>query len=522
MEAPLAAPRGVVHLVGAGPGDAGLLTVRAREMLEAADAIVRGPGVPRSLLPSGTRSRVGAEVYYTGRRGDRPALSQPDVHRLVIGLARQGKRVVHLVRGDPFGAPGGSAEAQALHDAAVPFEIVPGVDSATAGAAYAGIPVAAGALAPAVTLVSGGAAASRVDWSAVARTGATLVLHDAPGALPAIAAGFAAAGVPLDIPAAAIERATRHGQRTVTATLATVADAIARAGMSGRVTIVIGWAVLLRDELAWLDQRPLFGQRIAVAGIGAAALTDRLRAFGATVARIPEPAVSRLDLAPLRDAIARIVSFEWIVFASAAAVMLFWEQLLVAGLDARALSGRILAAVGPETAAALLDRGVTVDVVQPGFGREALAEVLAERTDVAGSAVLYVTDDADAGPVAARLFEAGARVTVLPVFRAMPALRGYAGLRRALAEGRVALVVLTSPEAVRDYARWADPEATWRVQVAVPDRRTADAARALGADVVIDGSTHADEDSPVAVGLAESIAELLGSPGGATEPGGAA
>jgi len=491
-----------VYLVGAGPGDPGLLTVRARELIASADAIVYGRGTPRALLSVRDAHQGPRTVYHVGRRRGRAALTRTAVRQLIVGLARQGKRVVRLLPGDALMFGPGSEEAQALHDAGIEFEIVPGVPVAVAAAAFAGIPVTSGLLATSATLVRGRAAARRADWTAIARSGATVVAHDALGALPRIIAGYAAAGVPGDIPAAAIARVGQPTQRTVTATLATLGDAVARAGLRHDVTVVIGWTVLLRDELAWVDQRPLFGRRILVADAadGSAALISRLRELGAAVRMVPAPDVARLDLDPLRAAIARLSTFEWLVFASAGAVNIFWEQLLVAGLDTRALSALTIAAVGPSTAAALLDRGITVDIVQDRFTASALFDALVTRDDVGDSALLYVADEMDPEALGTRLAEAGADVTVVPVLRHVPAERRGAGIRHALTAGRVALVVLATPSAAREFVRWAGAELAASTGVAAADAVTAERARALGLDVRLEGTGGTGAE------LAEAIA----------------
>lgn len=502
----MAAEAGVVHLVGIGPGDPELLTIRGRELIARADAVVYGPGIPRAFLAHHDVAGGGRAVYNVGAHGRRAALGREEVRQLVIGLARQGQRVVHLLYGDPFTFGVGSDEAQALHDAGVDFEVVPGIPAALAAPAFAGIPVTSGALARAVTLVHGRESGGAVDWRAIARAGGTLVVRDARAIVSQIATGFAAAGGPPDIPAAAIVRATRAGQHTVVATLGTMADAIERAGMRGTITLVVGWTVLLRDELAWFEHRALAGRRIAVSG-GAAgdATAARLRELGAVVGRIPERRVARLDLTPLREAVASVAAYDWLVFAGAPAVELFWEQLLVAGLDTRALAGRQIAAVGADAAATLLDRGVTVDLVQDRFGAEPLLAAFAGRDDLAGATVLYVADDADPDALAEPLAAAGALVTsVAPYRRAAIARRG-AALHRALGDGRVALVALASVGAVQDYARWAG-DAVAAVPVAAADEATADAATALGADVVVRAGGRR---------LGDAVAEHLGASPGA-------
>ena len=482
------AAQGIVFVVGAGPDLPGLLTVRGRELLATADAVVYDRRAQRKLIPGGVAG--GPERYYVGSRakGGRP--SSADVAQLLVTLARQEMRVVYLVHGDPLALGSGSELVTALHDASVEFEIIPGVPVGNAVATYSGIPLLSPTMTSATIYASGRTAArggADTDWAAIAKIGATVVVSDATAVLPAIITGFAVAGVPGEIPAAAIVHAGRASQRVIIATLGTISDEIARAGLLRSVTVVIGWTVLLRDELAWFDNRPLFGVRIAFARsrYGSRAVADRLNELGAAVIEIPLPRITRLDLTQLREEIDRIADYEWLVFASPDAVNIFWEHLILGGKDTRSLSNAKVACVEPATAAALLDRGITVDVVQDRFDPVALTDALSERSDIPGASMLYVADDATAEPFARDLEQAGATVTSLAVYREVPNEKTYARLRRVLGEHHSSLVIAMSPAAAEEYVRAAGEHVISSVPAAAYDDATTQVLRDAGIDVTI-------------------------------------
>lgn len=482
------AAQGIVFVVGAGPDLPGLLTVRGRELLASADAVVYDRRAHRKLIPGGVAG--GPERYHVGASTKTRRAPSSDVAQLLVTLARQEKRVVYLVAGDPLALGNGSELVTALHDASVEFEIVPGVPVANAVATYSGIPLLSPTMTSATIFASGRSSAHRgaaIDWTAIARTGATVVVSDAPAVIPAIVAGYAVAGIPGEIPAAAIVHAGRASQRVVTATLGTIADEIARAGISRSATVVIGWTVLLRDELAWFDNRPLFGVRVVCgrSRYGSRAVADRLRELGASVMEVPLPRVTRLDLASLREEIERITDYEWLVFASPDAVNIFWEQLILASRDTRSLANAKVACVEPATAAALLDRGITVDVVQDRFDALALTDTLSERPDIPGAAMLYLADDATAESFARDLEQTGAAVTPLALYREVPNEKTDARFRRSLEDHRPGVAVLLSSRAAEEYIRAAGEEVVSSVPAAAYDEETARVLKDAGVDVTI-------------------------------------
>ena len=501
------AEKGIVFVVGAGPDLPGLLTVRGKELLATADVVVYERRAQRKLVPGGLTG--GPKRIYIGARGKLPRTGSADVALLLVTLARKDMRVVYLAHGDPLAFGRGTDLVTALHDADVEFEIVPGVSVGNSVATYAGIPLLSPTMASATIFANGRdpmRGGAETDWSAIARVGATVVVRNAAVALPAIIAGFAVAGVAGDIPAAAIVHAGRASQRTVVATLGTISDQMMRAGMMRAATVVIGWTVLLRDELAWFDTRPLFGQRIVVARsrYGATTVAERLRDLGAMVIDVPQPGIGRLDLGGLREAIDRIAGFEWIVFSSPDAVSIFWEQLVLAGRDTRALSNAKVACVDPATAAALLDRGITVDVVQEKFEPTALLDMLSEHADIPGASLLYVAEDATAESYGRDLEQAGATVTPLALYREIPVEKPLERFRRTMGDRHSAVVVAMSPGAAEDYVRAAGEHAIGSVPAAAYDAATAAVLRDAGVEVIIQPST------PNADALVEAIRSKLG------------
>lgn len=497
---------GKVFLVGAGPGDPGLITVRGKRLIESADAIVYDALANRDLLPAGAKETGHPELYDVGKRGgDKKSATQSEINELIVRLAREGKRVVRLKGGDPFVFGRGSEEAQALNDSSVPFEVVPGVTAGIAAAAYAGIPVTHRGLATSVTFVTGhedpGKSTTQTDWKALAKAGGTIVLYMGVKTLPAIAAELIAGGLPGEIPAAAVQWGTLSKQRTVTATLSTLADEAASAGISAPVITVIGWPVILRDEINWFENRPLFGRRVVVtrAAQQSQALTDRLAELGAEVLEMPATRIARLDLSPLRAAMAQLDQYQWLIFTSQNAVTIFWEQLLGGGRDARALAGLAIAAVGPATAGALLEHGIAVDVIPSRFVAEGLLEKLSERDDVANARVLYVTAEGSRDVLPTGLESLGAAVDVIHAYRSLQDGTGAARLRKALESGTVSAVTFTSASAVRAYVDVVGEELVQKAPAVTIGPQTTEAVNEAGIDLLAEAEESTTDGLVTAV-----------------------
>jgi uroporphyrinogen III methyltransferase / synthase len=481
---------GKVFLVGAGPGDPGLITVRGKQLIDSADAVVYDALANSALLPPGARETGRPELYYVGKRGgSKDSVSQEEINALLIKLAREGKRIVRLKGGDPFVFGRGSEEAQALNDASVLFEVIPGVTAGIAAAAYAGIPVTHRTLSTSVTFVTGHEDPAKPDtqtnWSALAKAGGTIVLYMGVKTLSGISEALIKGGMPGEIPAAAIQWGTHPKQRTVVATLETIAARAEEQSITAPVITVIGWSVVLRDELNWFEQRPLFGKRIVVtrATQQAPVLSEKLRELGADAIEMPATQIARLDPGPLRASIDKISGYNWLVFTSQNAVAIFWEQLLGRGKDSRALAGLKIAAVGPATAGALLEHGITVDVIPERFVAEGLLASMRDREDVAGSKVLYVTAEGARDALPAGLRELGAELTMVEAYRAIPDGAGAEKLARAIEAGKVDLATFTSASAVRGYIEAVGEDLALRIPAASIGPQTSDALREAGIEV---------------------------------------
>jgi uroporphyrinogen III methyltransferase/synthase len=465
--------------------------VRGKKLVDSADAIVYDALANRALLPPDALETGLPELFFVGKRGgDSKSVPQDEINELLVRLAREGKRVVRLKGGDPFVFGRGSEEAQALAESSIPFEVVPGITAGIAAPAYAGIPVTHRGLATSVTFVTGhedpSKATTQTNWKALAQAGGTIVLYMGVKTLPAIAAALIEGGMPPEIPAAAIQWGTVSRQRTVVATLATLADEAEKQGISAPVISVIGWPVVLRDEIQWFESRPLFGRQIVVtrAAQTSTALSDKLAELGADVIEMPATKIARLDLSPLREEMKNLDEYGWLIFTSRNAVTIFWEQLLGGGRDARALAGLKIAAVGPATAGALLERGIAVDVIPQRFVAEGLLEKLTERDDVSGARVLYVTAEGAREVLPDGLAALGADVHVIEAYRSIQDGASANSLKRALESGSVSAVTFTSASSVKSYVEIVGDELSLKSPGASIGPQTTEAITAAGIELL--------------------------------------
>jgi uroporphyrinogen III methyltransferase/synthase len=369
---------GRVYLVGAGPGDPGLLTARALELIAQADTILYDRLIPDTALDG---ARADAELIYVGKEGRGPSMPQAQIDRLLVEHGSAGKRVVRLKGGDPFVFGRGGEEALLLREAGIAFEVVPGITAGIAAPAYAGIPATHRDRASAVALITGhedpDKPESAIDWPALAAFPGTLVFYMGIGQLPRIAERLIAGGRAADEPAAVIERGTLPGQRTVVATLATIAQRAAAQQFRPPSITLVGPVAALREEgLRWFEERPLAGRSVAVtrARAQASGLAARLRALGAETLEAPAIRIVGVDVAEPLDP----SGYDLVCLTSPNGVRALFERLAAGGRDARALAGASVAAIGPGTARALREHGVIADVVPDRFVAEALVEALAD------------------------------------------------------------------------------------------------------------------------------------------------
>lgn len=375
---------GKVYLVGAGPGDPGLLTVRGRDCLRRATCIVYDYLANPRLLDWAPAQ---AERILAGKHGGGPKVAQDEIHRILIDRARRGGHVVRLKGGDPFVFGRGGEEAQAIRAAGIAFEVVPGVSSAIAVPAYAGIPLTHRDVASAVTITTGyeypNKPETAVPWEDLARPNHTIVLLMTTRQLDDNLGRLRTAGLADDTPAALIEWGTRADQRTIVGTVATLAQQAEDVGIGPPALAVVGNVVRLREELQWHEQRPLFGRRIVVTRPRhqAPEFADILESWGAEVIVFPTIEIATPPVqADLDAALARAETFDWVIFTSANGVEVFFERLRTQERDIREWHRARIAAIGPQTARALRNSGVRVDLVPADFTAEGLLEAL---TDVA-------------------------------------------------------------------------------------------------------------------------------------------
>jgi uroporphyrinogen III methyltransferase/synthase len=363
---------GKVFLVGAGPGDPGLLTLRAAELIARADFIAIDALVSDAIAD---RVPATAEVVYVGKRASKHVLPQEKINQLLIDQAKKGKTVVRLKGGDPFVFGRGGEEAEELVAAGVAFEIVPGVSSSLAGPAYAGIPVTHRSYATSLTLVTGheSDASTGIKWEALAQLDGTIVFLMGFTNLPMIARKLTENGVSPDRPVAVISKATTRDQRTVTGTLATIEAKVAEADLPAPALIVVGDVVKLHDVINWFETKPLFGKRIVVtrAREQASELKRLFEESGASVVQFPTIEIAPPESYESLD-MAIDERFDWLVFTSINGVAAFFERLFAKGRDVRSLAGTRIACVGDTTAAALRARGLAPDLVPEKFMSTAL------------------------------------------------------------------------------------------------------------------------------------------------------
>jgi uroporphyrinogen III methyltransferase/synthase len=431
-----------VALVGAGPGDPGLLTRRGAELLAACDVVVYDRLASATLLEL---VPAGAERVYVGKGPGAVEMTQDEINALLVERGSRGLAVVRLKGGDPFVFGRGGEEAEALIDAGVPFEVVPGITSAIAAAAYAGIPVTHRGVSTHFTVVTGhedpAKGTTDVDWEALARTGGTLVILMGVGRIADIAASLIAGGRAPETSVAAVRNGTRAEQHTVRATLATIADADVRAPSA----IVVGEVAAL--DLSWFETRPLFGRTVVVtrAREQASELRNRLEALGAAVVELPSIAIE-----PLAFELPALDPFAWIVFTSVNGVVAFFDRgLAPAGLDARALAGARVAAIGSGTARVLAERGIRVDLLPERFVAESLLEAFPAPSEK-GERVLLARAEQARDVLPTGLEARGYAVDVLPVYRTVPAEPDEAALARVRA-GDVDAVTFTSSSTVTNF-----------------------------------------------------------------------
>ena len=510
--------KGKVWLAGAGPGDASLLTLKAARLIEKADVIVYD-----ALISAETLSRIpeNKEVIYVGKHaGDHP-VPQEEINRILVREAEKGQQVLRLKGGDPFVFGRGGEELELLIRAGIPFEIVPGVTSAAAVPAYAGIPVTHRDYASSFHVITGHARkGGRVDldFPALVRLKGTLVFLMGLSAMEFLLNGLTEAGMDPDTPAAVLENGTCAGQRRVTATVGTLKEASDRAGIKTPAIIVVGKVCALSSQMHWAEDRVLGGRQFLVTRPrqSSSSLAERLRDLGAQVIEMPairtEPICPNRRLREALETFGTHADQEWLVFTSPAGADLFFDQLMELGMDLRSLLVRgaevRIAAIGSGTAAALGKRGLIPDLVPRVYSAAALGEALAE-TAAEGSRITVARAEKGSEELLPPLLKAGLDVDDIPLYRTLyethPLLKDR--IRELLEQGRIDAVTFTSASTVRGFTGAVECADYTGIRAVCIGEQTAAEAAKYGMQIQV--SDQASMDAMVG-----KIVELFGKDSG--------
>ncbi|WP_124727075.1 uroporphyrinogen-III C-methyltransferase [Staphylospora marina] len=447
---------GKVVLVGAGPGDPGLMTVKGLEVIQKADVIVYDRLTSPLLLK---HKNPGAELVYVGELPDRHALTQEEIHELLVQKAKEGKFVCRLKGDDPFFFGRGGEEAERCVEEGIPYEVVPGVTSAVAVPAYAGIPVTHRDFNASFVVIAGQDRAEKAEtsvrWDLIAAAHDTLVFPMEVGNLPYITEQLIKHGKSPETPVALICRGTRVEQETLTGTLADIAEKMRQTDFRSPAVIVVGEVVKLREKLAWFEKKPLFGKRILVtrARSQMSVLSEKIRELGGEplefpVIRITSPA--RQDL--LDQALRCLGSYDWVIFTSANGVRRFFLRLRELGIDIRSMHKAKVAAIGPKTAEPLLERGIQVELLPDEYRAESLVEVLRPHVKP-GERILLPRADIARKVLSEELAALGCEVTEVDAYDTRMNAENAGEVVKLLKEEAIHVITFTSPSTVRNFLK---------------------------------------------------------------------
>lgn len=445
----------IVYLVGAGPGDPGLITVKGAELLSTADVVVYDYLAAKALL---RHCKPDVELYYVGKKGGDHTLPQDQINALLVQKAAEGKgRIVRLKGGDPYVFGRGGEEAEELMAAGFDFEVVPGVTSGVAGPAYAGIPVTHRDYASSVSLITGHESADKdesvLDWEALARSASTLVFYMGVKNLPSISEHLIKAGMDPDMPAALVRWGTTCRQRSFVSTIAKLPGEALRLGYAPPSILVVGKVCQLKSRLDWFEKRPLLGKGVVVtrAREQASELLDQLTALGACGYEFPTIAIGPVaDEEPVEKAALGLSAYDWVVFTSVNGVERFFAVLDSIGLDSRAFAGVQVAAIGPATAERLRARGIRADFVPEKYVAESIVQGMLA-LGVAGKKVLIPRAAKAREVLPEELAKAGALVEVVAVYETTVAAADPTEVRQALENREIDYVTFTSSSTVENF-----------------------------------------------------------------------
>ena len=495
-----------VYLVGAGPGDPGLITVKGKECIQNADVIIYDYLASPALL---NYARKSAELIYVGKKGGDHTLSQEEINALIVEKAKSGGMVCRLKGGDPFIFGRGGEEAEVLFKEELSFEVVPGVTSAIAAAAYAGIPLTHRQLTSTLAFVTGHEDPDKeetsINWSSLASGIGTLVFFMGVKNLPNITRNLINHGKSADTPVALIQWGTTSSQKTVTGTLDKIAEKARTAGIKAPAIIVIGDVVHLRNKLKWFEQRPLLGKRIVVtrARQQASDLVGLLFDLGAECLEYPTIKIMPpKDLEPVKQAVENLSAYDWIVFTSVNGVYYFFEQLFAAGKDVRALGRMKTAAIGQATAGRLRKFGLTSDIIPKTYRAESVIEAFKDQ-QLKDKKILLPRAAAARPILPKELKKMGAEVEEIPAYETLKVTESTDDLVQQLEDRRIDLITFTSSSTVKNFKALLPSENFKKliqgVTIASIGPITTDTASELGFEV------HITADSYTIPGLVDAI-----------------
>lgn len=448
------AEQGFVYLIGAGPGDPGLFTIKGQQILEKADVVVYDRLIGQEILDHARRD---AEMIYVGKASSRHALPQDDINRLLVEKARQGKIVARLKGGDPFVFGRGGEEALYVRQHGIGFEVVPGITSAVAVPAYAGIPVTHRDATSSFAVITGhekpGKQVSSIQWDKIATGIGTLVFLMGVENLESIVSNLLQAGRDASTPVALIRRGTFPDQEVVSGTLGDITAKVQQAGLKPPAIIVVGETVKLRDELKWREKGRLWGTRVVVtrARAQASSLSQYIRDEGGEAIEFPSiEIVKQEDLSALHETFGRLEEYRWIIFTSVNAVDIYFDELRDRGIDIRDLKGISICAIGPATAAKLTDRGLKVDYMPGEYRAEGIIAGLEQYIKPLDRILLPRAQGARE-ILPASLRDMGAVVDEVNIYRTVTTARIDAALRQDLIDGNYDYITFTSSSTVTNF-----------------------------------------------------------------------
>jgi len=502
--------KGMVYLVGAGPGDPGLITVKGLECVRRAQVLVYDRLAGAGIL---SQAGSGAEMIYVGKGPDKHTMKQEDINRLLVRKASEDKLVTRLKGGDPFVFGRGGEEAEALYEAGIPFEVVPGVTSAVAVPAYSGIPVTHRGIASSFAVITGNEdpdkEGSDIDWQGIANSAGTLVFLMGMGNITSIAGSLIKHGRPKETPVAVIRWGTRPNQATLLGTLENIAQRSLQEGFANPSVIVVGEVVNLRERLNWFEKKPLFGRSVLVTRSReqASELSRAIEELGGRAVEFPAILIEDPeDFVLLDNAVSKAADYNWIIFTSVNGVRSFFSRLFKLNMDIRDLKGVKICAIGPKTRDRLEGYGIRVEYVPSEYRAEEIVAGL-KGSILPGHRVLLPRADIARKALADLLIREGALVDEVAAYRTVAGEGRREEIASMLSQGQISIITFTSSSTVKNFAEGIGyndlPALTKGVKIACIGPVTAETARSIGLTVDIEATRYTIE------GLLEAILEKL-------------